>query len=380
DNVTFTYVQVEEDGSRHSRLDRIYFSRFHLARAHASGVRPAPFSDHHLVTVTASLSSERSGPAYWNVDNSLLEDVGFIASFREFWLACFPSARQWWDVGKVHAGLFCRYYTWGASRRRDAVIGQLEREVLEPERRLASGPEDSPLCAPYRKKREELRTLEDHRARGAFVRSCTRLLWEMDRGSCFFYGLEKRRGAKNLVTCLLAEDSTPLTDPEEMRGRARSFNAGLFSPDQIDAEACRVLWTELPTVSPGDRERLELPLSLAELSEALHRMPTNKSPGMDGLTMEFYRVFWDVFGPDLVTVWAESLQSGVLPLSCRRAMLALLPKKGDLCDLQNWCPVLLLSTDYKVIEKAISLQLGSVLVDVVHPNQTYTVPGRTIFD
>ncbi|CAM2107542.1 unnamed protein product [Caretta caretta] len=36
--------------------------------------------------------------------------------------------------------------------------------------------------------------------------------------------------------------------------------------------------------------------------------------------------------------------------------------------------------DYKVMAKAISLRLGSVLVDVVHPNQTYTVLGRSIFD
>ncbi|CAM2097764.1 unnamed protein product [Caretta caretta] len=109
-------------------------------------------------------------------------------------------------------------------------------------------------------------------------------------------------------------------------------------------------------------------------------MPTNKSPGMDGLTMEFYCMFWDVLGPDLFTAWAESLQSGVLPLSCRQAMLALLPKKGDLHDLRNWCLVSLLSTDYKVVAKAISLRLGSVLVDVVHPDQTYTVPGHSIFD
>ncbi|CAM2106947.1 unnamed protein product [Caretta caretta] len=109
-------------------------------------------------------------------------------------------------------------------------------------------------------------------------------------------------------------------------------------------------------------------------------MPTNKSPGMDGLTVEFYRAFWDILGPDLVIVWAESLQSGVLPLSCRRAVLALLPKKGDLRDLRNWRPVSLLSTDYKIVAKAISLQLGSVMADVVHPDQTYTVPGRSIFD
>ncbi|CAM2119014.1 unnamed protein product [Caretta caretta] len=36
--------------------------------------------------------------------------------------------------------------------------------------------------------------------------------------------------------------------------------------------------------------------------------------------------------------------------------------------------------DYKVIAKAILLWLGSVLADVVHPDQTYTVPGCTILD
>ncbi|CAM4585855.1 unnamed protein product [Lepidochelys kempii] len=165
-----------------------------------------------------------------------------------------------------------------------------------------------------------------------------------------------------------------------MCGRAHAFYASLFSPDPTDPSACRVLWEELPMVNASDRDQLELPLTLAEFSEALCRMPTNKSPGMDGLTVEFYRVFWDVLGPDLVTVWAKSLQSGVLPLSCRRAVLALLLKKGDLRDLRNWCPVSLLSTDYKIVAKAISLQLGSVLADVIHPDQTYTVLDRSIFD
>ncbi|CAM2112154.1 unnamed protein product [Caretta caretta] len=36
--------------------------------------------------------------------------------------------------------------------------------------------------------------------------------------------------------------------------------------------------------------------------------------------------------------------------------------------------------DYKVIAKAILLPLGSVQADMVHPNQTYTIPGCTVFD
>ncbi|CAM2100992.1 unnamed protein product [Caretta caretta] len=35
---------------------------------------------------------------------------------------------------------------------------------------------------------------------------------------------------------------------------------------------------------------------------------------------------------------------------------------------------------YKVMAKAISQRLESVLADVVHPDQTYTVPGHSIFD
>ncbi|CAM2106406.1 unnamed protein product [Caretta caretta] len=70
---------------------------------------------------------------------------------------------------------------------------------------------------------------EDHRVRGTFVRSRICLLQEMDRGSCFFYALEKTREAKKHVTCLLAEDGTPLTEPVEMCRRARAFYANLFS-------------------------------------------------------------------------------------------------------------------------------------------------------
>ncbi|CAM2099616.1 unnamed protein product [Caretta caretta] len=182
DTSTFTFVRVEAHRSYHSRLDRIYLSRFHLSQAHSSTIRPAPFSDHHLVTITVSLCAERPGPASRHFNNSLLEDESFVTSFREIWLAwreqwrAFPSVRRWWDLGKVHTKLFCRDYTRGTSRQRNAAIEQLEREVLEMERRLATNPEDPSLCGACREKPEELRAPEDHWARGAFIRSRIRLL------------------------------------------------------------------------------------------------------------------------------------------------------------------------------------------------------------
>ncbi|CAM2095627.1 unnamed protein product [Caretta caretta] len=61
----------------------------------------------------------------------------------------------------------------------------------------------------------------------------------MDRVSGFFYALEKTRGAKKHVTCLLAEDGAPLTDPVEMCGSARDFYTSLFSLDLTDPGACK---------------------------------------------------------------------------------------------------------------------------------------------
>ncbi|CAM2106652.1 unnamed protein product [Caretta caretta] len=75
DVLTFTFVRVEAHRSRHSRLDRIYLPHFHLSRAHSSSIRPTPFFDHHLATMTSSLCAERPGPAYQHFNNSLLEDV-----------------------------------------------------------------------------------------------------------------------------------------------------------------------------------------------------------------------------------------------------------------------------------------------------------------
>ncbi|CAM2096635.1 unnamed protein product [Caretta caretta] len=91
------------------------------------------------------------------------------------------------------------------------------------ERHLAASPEDPLLCGACWEKQEELRALEDHRARDAFVQSRIRLLQEMDRDSRFFCALEKMKGAKKHVTCLLAEDGTPLMEQVEMCGRARAF-------------------------------------------------------------------------------------------------------------------------------------------------------------
>ena len=71
-------------------------------------------------------------------------------------------------------------------------------------------------------------------------------------------------------------------------------------------------------------------------------MAKGKSPGSDGLPMEFYVAFWDLFGGDLVNVFNASLEAGLLPFSQLEALIALIFKKGDHLDHKNWRPISLL--------------------------------------
>lgn len=53
----------------------------------------------------------------------------------------------------------------------------------------------------------------------------------------------------------------------------------------------------IPCLTPIDRDKLEEPIKLDEVLLAIRALKASKSPGLDGLTGEFYRMFQDQLGP-----------------------------------------------------------------------------------
>lgn len=86
--------------------------------------------------------------------------------------------------------------------------------------------------------------------------------------------------------------------------------------------------------------------------------------------MEFYVKFWDVLGPDLVSVSNFCLDLGSLALSQLRGVISLSFKK--------WHHITLLNVDYKLASRTIAGPLLKVIHHVVAEDQTCGVPGRLI--
>ena len=160
------------------------------------------------------------------------------------------------------------------------------------------------------------------------------------------------------IHSLHSEDGQELTEPTEIRKRAVCFYAALYRSEYKDhKELAAGFFAGLPRVTERSTAELERPLGEQELHAALQGMEGGTAPGIDGLPVEFYKTFWSELGPDLLAVLNESLEDGLLPLSCRRAVITLLPKKGDLQDIRNWRPVSLLCTDLKIFSKALANRL-----------------------
>ena len=68
-------------------------------------------------------------------------------------------------------------------------------------------------------------------------------------------------------------------------------------------------------------------ITLQECKEAILGMKDNKSPGLDGICIEFYKEFWDDIGNALVDAFNESYDNGTLSTSQQTSVFSLIFKK-----------------------------------------------------
>ena len=266
-----------------------------------------------------------------------------------------PSDLILWDCLKEEIKLVCINYSKEKWR-------QLSREMVNIINRLSLL--KSRLAAGFDVKSEildlevRLNQLFERQIEGSKIRSRAKWLEEGETPSKYFLRLENDRHMKAFVTSVFNSSATEVSSLPEIIDAHKVFYSNLFSSGSIDFEAQQELFSHVSAR-----------LSLSEQA----------SPGPDGLTVEFYAFFWDKLGETLVSVFNHSLACGDLPNSMKASVTRLLHKKDDKRDLKNWRPISLLNVDYKICSKAISLCLAKVLGSIIDPDQTCSVPGRSIF-
>ena len=77
--------------------------------------------------------------------------------------------------------------------------------------------------------------------------------------------------------------------------KVKEFDKPLFTKaEAVEADKKEMLGRLQKIITPSKKQLCEEPVSLKQLGFALRDMSPGKSPGTDGLTVEFYKTFWQL--------------------------------------------------------------------------------------
>ncbi|GJV94862.1 putative RNA-directed DNA polymerase [Tanacetum coccineum] len=121
-------------------------------------------------------------------------------------------------------------------------------------------------------------------------------------------------------------------------------------------------------------------VSHVEIKKALFDIDSNKAPGPDGFSSEFFKAYWNVVGTDLCNAVKEFFKSGKLLKETNATIIALVHKCHTPRMLSDYRPIACCNVIYKIISKVIVNRIKSCLGDLVDQNQSAFIPNRQISD
>jgi hypothetical protein len=125
---------------------------------------------------------------------------------------------------------------------------------------------------------------------------------------------------------------------------------------------------------------LTRPFSESEVKAAVWDCDSFKSPGPDGVNFGFIKDFWEDMKGDVLRFISEFHRNGKLTKGLNSTFIALIPKVDSPQRLNDFRPISLVGSLYKILAKLLANRLRMVIGSVISETQTAFVKDRQILD
>ena len=295
-----------------------------------------------------------------------------------------------WDSLKCYITGVCIEYSSRKKKERNKEKNKLLKDINDIKTQISSivpPSNDNSLFSRLDELQDKLNKIYEFETKGLIIRSRVRWLEEGEKSSKYFCNLENRGWHRKNISRLEDNEGNLITDPVAILREIQVFYDNLYSfqddtqgeIDENDINKSLFDKLNIPKLCEDQKQSLETPLSKQEVYDVIKSMKLNKTPGFDGIPVEFYIVFWPDIWDMLLSSFNYSLQKGMLSHSQRNGVITLLPKKDkDPLQVKNYRPITLLTTDYKILAKCFANRLKCYMHDLIHTDQSGFMKGRNI--
>ena len=186
---------------------------------------------------------------------------------------------------------------------------------------------------------------------------------------------------KKTIRKLQIQNGQYIYDQKELLHQVKIYYTNVFKNQDkyLNAEISDHLKNiTLPQITDSD---LVHHIQLGEMNSILQKMKHSKTPGIDGITVEFLKIFRGSLKYYILNAINFCFEKGIMPPSLRQCIIVCLPKGNkDRTLLKNWRPISLLSVIYKLASSVIADRLKRNLDQIISKLQTGFVPGRHMSD
>ena len=375
----FSWRKKNSNPTKASRIDLALVSKGLDQMVEMTQYLSSIMTDHRALYLCVITTPFERGTGYWKMNTQLLHKQEYVDMMRaeiekpiEATHQKNPSRK--WEKLKTRI----KQATVAFSRRNAAedklVISQLSEKVNEYESNLPLNREEDEMLERTKTELEE-KTLE--RIRGVMFRSKAKWYEEGEKNSKYFFSLEKAK--YNAKTCykLISTDGTEVSNPKEILKTQKEFYENLYDIDQdVNFNMNNTSGVYVPD---NIKQQQEKQITIQDLQQAIKSMAKEKTPGEDGIPVDFYKVFWINIKEVFMEMVLHVYQQDKLHPSARKGILNLIPKPNkDSRLIKNLRPITLLNTDYKIIEKAIANKMIPALEHIINPDQRGFMKDRRI--